>query len=493
MMRQLLATRFSGRMRVVAILATSALVLGTNVARADPPPAPTPTATSYYAVTPTRVLDTRTGIGAPKAVIGARQNLDVNVPGVPSGAIAVAVNLTVTQVTGVSFLTLFAKGTARPNTSTLNWLYATNTVANGVIVKVDSQQNFTVYNQAGSANVVVDLLGYYAPGPAGETGPAGPAGPTGDTGAAGPAGETGAAGPAGPAGDTGPTGPPGAPGPAGDTGPAGALGLPGPAGEIGPAGPAGPAGVAGPAGPAGAKGDDGATGPAGAIGPAGPAGAVGPAGVAGPAGPAGAKGDDGAAGPAGAIGPAGPAGAKGDDGAAGLAGATGATGAVGPAGPAGLSPVGAYFEAQRTSPTLIEPNAALTFEAQTVNVGGFLYNGSTGEIAVPATGFYRLMMSASLSGNGGAQFGVWVNGTYRGPTFGQQAGEQMQGSAIVGLSAGDIVTLQSHTSSGDASHRVFLSFHDGGTSANVIASIDLELLPAGTAPDVARPSTKKKG
>jgi hypothetical protein len=116
--------------------------------------------TAYNAVTPVRLLDTRT-TGGP---IGARGSRNLTVTGglgAPSGATAVVMNVTVTNTTAPSFLTVYPAGNARPIASNLNWTSG-KTVANLVEVPVGSGGAVTFYNRAGSTNVVVDLEGYFA-------------------------------------------------------------------------------------------------------------------------------------------------------------------------------------------------------------------------------------------------------------------------------------------------------------------------------------------
>src|SRR3954454_6762831 len=74
---------------------------------------------TFHPSAPVRVLDTRTGNGAPKAPVGAQKTLTVALPSaaVPSTATAVVVNVTVTQPTAPGHLTIYPGGTAQPNTS----------------------------------------------------------------------------------------------------------------------------------------------------------------------------------------------------------------------------------------------------------------------------------------------------------------------------------------------------------------------------------------
>jgi hypothetical protein len=81
--------------------------------------------------------------------------------GVPSVATAVALNVTVDGATGLGFFTVFPCATAPPDASSLNYV-AGLTVANSVTVGVGQGGAVCVYTEA-SANVLVDVTGYYGP------------------------------------------------------------------------------------------------------------------------------------------------------------------------------------------------------------------------------------------------------------------------------------------------------------------------------------------
>lgn len=123
---------------------------------------------AYTAVAPVRLMDTRLSGGA-LGTAGLR-NLKVAgvTPGAPAGATAVVVNVTVTDTTAPSFLTVFPTGAIRPLASNLNYV-AGATIPNLVSVQVGSGGAITFFNAAGSTDVVVDLEGYYA-APSGSAG-----------------------------------------------------------------------------------------------------------------------------------------------------------------------------------------------------------------------------------------------------------------------------------------------------------------------------------
>ena len=125
---------------------------------------------------PIRVLDTRQNSGQQDAgqTLGPDQQLTFypgtstfapNLTLVPDDATAVVLNLTEADSTASSFLTAWATGVAQPLASDVNFL-AGQTIANRVIVPYNSTtQTISVYNWAGSTDVVADLDGYFSPAP----------------------------------------------------------------------------------------------------------------------------------------------------------------------------------------------------------------------------------------------------------------------------------------------------------------------------------------
>jgi hypothetical protein len=86
-----------------------------------------------------------------------------------TGVSAVVINVTVTDTTAPSFLTLWPDGSAQPGSSDLNWV-AGQTVPNLVVVKLGPDSAFDVYNSSGSTDVIIDLVGIYGgpqPAPSG--------------------------------------------------------------------------------------------------------------------------------------------------------------------------------------------------------------------------------------------------------------------------------------------------------------------------------------
>ncbi|MGK5442578.1 hypothetical protein ACSNN7_12280 [Micromonospora sp. URMC 105] len=120
---------------------------------------------TYYPLAPARLMDTRAGLGAPKAKIGAQSKVDLQVTGrggVPStGVGSVVLNVTITGATANSFVTTYPAGEPLPNASSVNfakgWLGS-----NSVTVKVGAGGKISVYNRNGATDVVVDVVGWYA-------------------------------------------------------------------------------------------------------------------------------------------------------------------------------------------------------------------------------------------------------------------------------------------------------------------------------------------
>ena len=129
---------------------------------AAPPPS-----TSFTPLTPARVLDTRSGVGAPKAAVAAGGTLSLKVAGVggvpATGVGAVVLNVTVTQPTAAGHVIVWPAGVARPVTSNLNFVKA-QTVPNLVVVKVGSGGYVDLYNSSGSTQLIADVMGWFPEG-----------------------------------------------------------------------------------------------------------------------------------------------------------------------------------------------------------------------------------------------------------------------------------------------------------------------------------------
>ncbi len=124
------------------------------------------TGSTYTAVTPTRVLDTRAGLGAVKAKVGPKHSLPVNVvsgvPGAPAaGTIsAVVMNVTETNPTATGYITAYADGVSVPTSSNLDFVPG-RTTANLVTVKVKNGVVDLYNGSGGTVDLIADVAGYY--------------------------------------------------------------------------------------------------------------------------------------------------------------------------------------------------------------------------------------------------------------------------------------------------------------------------------------------
>jgi hypothetical protein len=128
-------------------------------------------ASLYNPVSPTRICDTRpssiSGLSdqCTGKTLGPAGTLEVQVTGqanVPSGAVGVVLNVTVTGPTANGFLTIWPAGVTQPVASNLNFV-AGETIPNLVQVQLGSSGAIDVYNSAGSTDVIVDVEGYFRP------------------------------------------------------------------------------------------------------------------------------------------------------------------------------------------------------------------------------------------------------------------------------------------------------------------------------------------
>jgi hypothetical protein len=108
----------------------------------------------FHPQVPDRTYDSRS---TNEPVVGERI---ARIGGLPSGVRAVVANLTVTNPTADSYLTLFRAGTVRPPTSNINFR-AGETKANLVTFEVNSRSEVAIFNAQGKADVVLDVFGYY--------------------------------------------------------------------------------------------------------------------------------------------------------------------------------------------------------------------------------------------------------------------------------------------------------------------------------------------
>ena len=122
----------------------------------------------FTSLPPARVLDSRpaTNVGdfaTPWTTGTSRDVIVGGRGGVPADADAVVLNVTVTDTSASSFLTLWPTGQTKPTASNLNWTGGL-TIPNAVTVKLGTAGKVSVFNLLGNVNVIIDVAGYYKSG-----------------------------------------------------------------------------------------------------------------------------------------------------------------------------------------------------------------------------------------------------------------------------------------------------------------------------------------
>jgi hypothetical protein len=125
----------------------------------------TSTGARFTATSPHRILDSRHGLGAPKAKVGAHSTVTLTVAGkggVPSqGATAVAINLQALSPTATGSLTIYPTGTSRHDTAALSFTAGRNASALAVVRLVNGK--VSIHNgTSGKLDLTADVVGYYS-------------------------------------------------------------------------------------------------------------------------------------------------------------------------------------------------------------------------------------------------------------------------------------------------------------------------------------------
>ena len=125
----------------------------------------------FFAITPCRIFDSRTdGDGATPLPKGQHALRIQGVCGVPVGAKAAALNVTVDSPTHAGHVTLWPVGASEPTVSTLNFLPNEPALANGAIAPLgpdsgganDLNYRYAMPNAPGTGHIIFDVTGYFA-------------------------------------------------------------------------------------------------------------------------------------------------------------------------------------------------------------------------------------------------------------------------------------------------------------------------------------------
>jgi hypothetical protein len=131
----------------------------------------------FNSLTPCRIFDTRDTVTTSPTYVGGIKLTNPgpwyfairNKCGVPAGAQAVTLNVTITQPTQAGDLRLYPSDVAQPTVSTLNYNANEPALANGAIVPLATTPNATIKDlgvligmgASGSVHVLVDVTGYF--------------------------------------------------------------------------------------------------------------------------------------------------------------------------------------------------------------------------------------------------------------------------------------------------------------------------------------------
>ena len=134
-------------------------VLGYHTARAADP------GELYVPLAPSRVLDTRSGMGAARGAVGPEGVVVLDLhdrSGIPASARTVLLNVTATGASQVTHISVYPGDRRAPQASALN-VTRGRTVANLVLAKLSRDGRVALRNNAGTVHLVADVRGYYAP------------------------------------------------------------------------------------------------------------------------------------------------------------------------------------------------------------------------------------------------------------------------------------------------------------------------------------------
>jgi hypothetical protein len=157
--------------------------------------ATTGAASVFVPITPCRLIDTRPApdnVGTRTTPIGSGDTATFQVTGtngncvIPATATGIATNATAVNPSASSYITIFpADASPRPTASNLNLVAGAAPTPNQVTVGLSATGAISAYNNGGTVDLVLDIVGYY------EAGSGGAQGPQGVQGIQGPPGQDG--------------------------------------------------------------------------------------------------------------------------------------------------------------------------------------------------------------------------------------------------------------------------------------------------------------
>jgi hypothetical protein len=128
--------------------------------------------TVFVPMTPCRLLDTRPApdnVGARDTALGPTEVFATAGRGtvgnctIPAEATALSMNVAVINPTAASFLTVYPADATRPVSANLNWVARQAPTPNAVTAGLSADGRLALFNLAGTVDVAIDVVGYYAP------------------------------------------------------------------------------------------------------------------------------------------------------------------------------------------------------------------------------------------------------------------------------------------------------------------------------------------
>ena len=123
-----------------------------------------PADTDFHALTPARLLDSRSGTGTSAGIVPANAVVQLKVTQVsgsdiPADASAVVLNVTVTGPQADGHVAVYPCGEARPTASNLNYVKGT-TIANATVAKIGADGKVCLYTHA-ATHLIADATGWF--------------------------------------------------------------------------------------------------------------------------------------------------------------------------------------------------------------------------------------------------------------------------------------------------------------------------------------------
>jgi hypothetical protein len=124
----------------------------------------------FHSVTPCRIFDSRTdGDGITPLANGVHTLRVQGTCGLPSGAKAATLNITVVTPNRDGHITIWPVGASEPTVSTINFLANEPALANGAIVPLgpgtagadDVSYRYSLANAPGTGHIIFDVTGYF--------------------------------------------------------------------------------------------------------------------------------------------------------------------------------------------------------------------------------------------------------------------------------------------------------------------------------------------